>query len=38
MIPRLHRRGISVAEVLHYLFGPGEYRDHREPRVIAAWA
>jgi hypothetical protein len=34
----VHRRSASVAEVLHYLFGPGEYRDHREPRVIAAWA
>jgi hypothetical protein len=38
MIPRVHRRRASVAEVLHYLFGPGEYRDHREPRVVAAWA
>src|SRR5205823_14317785 len=38
VIPRVHRRGASVAEVLHYLFGPGEYRDHDRPRVIAAWA
>ena len=38
MIPRVHRRGASVGEVLHYLFGPGEYRDHHRPRVIAAWA
>src|SRR5262245_56532386 len=38
VIPRVHRCGASVAEVLHYLFGPGEYRDHHRPRVIAAWA
>ncbi|MEU8262916.1 hypothetical protein AB0C02_20080 [Micromonospora sp. NPDC048999] len=35
---RVHRHGASVAEVLHYLFGPGEYRDHHRPGVIAAWA
>ena len=38
MIPRVHRRSASVAEVLHYLFSPGEYHDHNRPRVIAAWA
>lgn len=27
-----------MAEVLRYLFGPGEYGDHRDPRVVAAWA
>jgi hypothetical protein len=24
--------------VLRHLFGPGEYGEHRDPRVVAAWA
>jgi peptidoglycan hydrolase-like protein with peptidoglycan-binding domain len=38
LIPRVHRRGTSVGEVLRHLFGPGEYGDHHDPRVVAAWA
>jgi hypothetical protein len=37
LIPRIHRRGTSVGEVLRHLFGPGEYGDHHDPRVVAAW-
>ncbi|SDC73562.1 relaxase/mobilization nuclease domain-containing protein [Actinokineospora iranica] len=30
-------RGYRPAGLLRYLFGPGEYESHRNPRVVASW-
>ncbi|ASW54522.1 hypothetical protein CIK06_10480 [Plantactinospora sp. KBS50] len=38
MIPRVRPRGADVREVLRYLLGPGEYGEHRDQRLVAAWA
>ncbi len=38
MIPRVRPRSADVREVLRYLLGPGEYGEHRDQRLVAAWA
>jgi hypothetical protein len=37
VIPRIHKRGTSVAGLLYYLFGPGRHEEHTNPHLIAAW-
>ncbi len=37
MISRVHRRGTRVGGLLRYLFGPGRYEEHVNPRLVAAW-
>jgi len=38
VIPKLHRRGVDLDWLLRYLFSTRENEQHRDPRVIAAWA
>jgi hypothetical protein len=38
VIPKVHRRGTSVSWLLRYLFNPRPRGEHRNPRIVAAWA
>jgi hypothetical protein len=38
VIPRVRARGLDVREALRYLFGPGDEGEHRDQRLVAAWA
>lgn len=37
MICRVHKRGTRVGGLLRYLFGPGRFEEHVNPRLVAAW-
>ena len=37
MIARVHKRGTRVGGLLRYLYGPGRYEEHVNPRLVAAW-
>jgi hypothetical protein len=38
MIPKVAARGQHVGGLLRYLYGPGKREEHRDPRLVAAWA
>jgi hypothetical protein len=37
VISRVHKRGTRVGGLLRYLFGPGRFEEHVNPRLVAAW-
>ncbi|GCD41817.1 relaxase/mobilization nuclease domain-containing protein [Streptomyces paromomycinus] len=37
MVPRIHKRGQRTLGLLYYLYGPGKYEEHVNPRLVASW-
>jgi len=37
VIARIHPRGVNLAGLLRYLFGPGRNEEHDRPRLVAGW-
>ncbi|KOT76381.1 mobilization protein [Streptomyces rimosus subsp. pseudoverticillatus] len=37
MVPRIHKRGQRTLGLLYYLYGPGNYEEHVNPRLVASW-
>ncbi len=37
MIPKVGKRGKRVGGLLRYLFGPGKFEEHVNPRLVASW-
>jgi hypothetical protein len=38
VIPKVAARGQRIGGLLRYLYGPGKHEEHRNPRLVAAWA
>jgi hypothetical protein len=37
VIPKVGKRGRRVGGLLRYLFGPGKFEEHVNPRLVASW-